>query len=407
MKSFGDTPPSRRPGPLLAGVLILVWSLGLWACGDDALIQQRQRHLEGLAENEPIKLAVVWRQGNDRAFIQGVELAVAELNAAGGVAGHRLEIVYVDGFSNLEEARQAVYPLSRDLNVAFALGFYTSDIAGPLVHLTQYYGIPAMINASADEVLKDRWTGGVFRATANTSKIAEVIFAECLKHAPQSVILCYSSNRYTAAIASALIPRLRQAGRIDLQAYRMETVTDEWRFKLTESLGNTKFRQRHVAAILLLDNLQTIQELLSILEPEGGVDLVFASETGFDQVLHMVEKLERQLRIPLYIATDGIHTMMMEREISTSEDTMVARFEQIREKIPNEMMLCGYEQAMTVGQAMIQAESAAPDKVKAALRRLEYQGVFQSYAFTDEGELKAPFFFMVVMDQGHTSGFLR
>jgi len=388
-------------------MLLLAWCLGMTGCGSDSLIERRNHHLERLATGQPIKLAVVWSHLYGDSYVQGVRMAIDEINAAGGVAGHKVEPVVIDRFTNLEEARRAVYPLSEDLSVAFALGFYTSEIAGPLVPLMQYYGVPTLVNANADHVLRDRWTGGLFCGAATTSYIGNIIFQECMKQKAQSVVLCYSGSNYSTSIAAALITLLRDTTNLEVQIYRIELMTSEWESKLKETTSTAKFRNQKAAAIFLMDDLESIEWLASVLIQEGQIDMIFTTDTGFDEVLHKVEDVAQLLKIPVFIAADMIRSVLQQKLTQTAEDSMIQRYWREKGAFPNEMVISGYEQAMVVCSAMREAGSAAPAKTIPVMQAINYQGLIQNYAFLASGELNHPVFYMVTLQDGRITTSMR
>ncbi|MBW2603978.1 MAG: amino acid ABC transporter substrate-binding protein [Deltaproteobacteria bacterium] len=405
MNSFYTLKFLRRV--LFCSLLMGALSMCMVACGSENLIEQRSRHLEKLSKGKPVKLAVVWSRLYGDSYYRGVEMAVNELNASGGVVGHPIEPLLIDQYTNLEEARRAVYPLGEDMDVVFTLGFYKSEMANSLMQLMQYYGLPVLTNANADDVLENQWTGGIFRGTVTSSYFGKILYEECIKQKAESVILCYSSEMFTASIAADMITRLRDNTGVNARIYRIDALTNDWQFKLKDDVNAATFHGQKTAAVILMNDLKVIKTLLSLLVKEGRIDMGFATQMGFDVDFKAGKELSRKLKIPLFIVADMVEATLKTIEEEAGPDSIVGRFRKKYGRLPNEIMLYGYEQTMAVGNAMKKANSVVPAKVIKALRTLDYKGLMQSYVFTKSGELKNSNCFMVAIRDGEVSASLR
>jgi branched-chain amino acid transport system substrate-binding protein len=78
----------------------------------------------------------------------GVELALAELNAAGGIGGHKIEVVVEDDQSKAEEAATAVQKLVNQDRVVAVLGEVASSRSLAAAPICQAAGVP-MISPSS------------------------------------------------------------------------------------------------------------------------------------------------------------------------------------------------------------------------------------------------------------------
>lgn len=74
--------------------------------------------------------------------IYSARLAVREINAAGGVAGHRVSLVALDDRGDPELARQAAASLATDPGVIAVLGHYLPETTGAAVSIYEQNGLP-------------------------------------------------------------------------------------------------------------------------------------------------------------------------------------------------------------------------------------------------------------------------
>jgi branched-chain amino acid transport system substrate-binding protein len=106
----------------------------------------------GLAWAQPVQLAVIVAQSGQaaaygRAAIQGVQLAVDEINAAGGLLGHSVEIVLFDNRSTPLYAKQAA-EMAVERQVLGVVGDLWSTHSLAVAPVLQKAGIPMITPGS-------------------------------------------------------------------------------------------------------------------------------------------------------------------------------------------------------------------------------------------------------------------
>ena len=383
-------------------LITVALSIGWAACGADNLAEKRRHYLENLPKNAPVKLAVIWSHLFGDFYYRGVQMAADEVNAAGGIAGHKVEPFLIDQYTNVKEGRDAVYPLSKDMDVAFALGLYKSEIAKPLTQLLQYYGLPILINSNVTQILQDQWSDGVFRGTVTTRDIGKAIYEECLSKRVDNVILCYSSESYPKSIADPMMGLLRDNARLNTQIYRVDALTSEWHQKLKAATKDKDFRQQKTATVILMNvmtNISQFEKLLSALVEEGDIEMAFTSFID----IPVGKELSDRLGIPLFIISDMLNTRSQALARRAGPDSFVSRFQKKNGRLPSGKTVYGYEQTMAVANAMEKAGSIAPPRVIEAMHNTSYQGVIQNYDYTDSGELKQPRYFKYTFRAGEMS----
>lgn len=144
---------------------------------------------------------------------EGIELAVTQVNAKGGVKGKKIRVLYEDTKSTTQESSQKVMQLVDRDRVVAILGEAASgrSLAGGLVANTK--GVPMITpSATAVEVTKDReW---VFRACftdAQQGRGAARLVRTQLKR--QRVAVFYAAqNTYSSGLAKTFIETLRALG---------------------------------------------------------------------------------------------------------------------------------------------------------------------------------------------------
>ena len=95
-------------------------------------------------------------------FQRGSELAVADINAAGGVLGQQVQLVTADDFCDPEQAVAAARKLVGD-GVVFVVGHYCSGASIPASEVYEDAGVVQISPASTNPMLTELGRANVFR----------------------------------------------------------------------------------------------------------------------------------------------------------------------------------------------------------------------------------------------------
>jgi branched-chain amino acid transport system substrate-binding protein len=95
-----------------------------------------------------------------RQIIQGLQFAVEEWNAKGGVLGRRIELVMEDDESNSTKGVTAVRRLIERDKVPFIIGTYASAVAAAASKVSAEYKIPMLSGGSTGALVTDQNTPG-------------------------------------------------------------------------------------------------------------------------------------------------------------------------------------------------------------------------------------------------------
>jgi branched-chain amino acid transport system substrate-binding protein len=105
----------------------------------------------------------------------GMQVALDEINANGGINGQPLELVAQDDRSEAQSALAAVESLDRQ-GVPLIIGSYASSITGPMAQFMTRRKIPLIVLGSADDSITNPGSPWVFRAKHNSTIVATTYF---------------------------------------------------------------------------------------------------------------------------------------------------------------------------------------------------------------------------------------
>jgi branched-chain amino acid transport system substrate-binding protein len=143
---------------------------------------------------------------------RGTALAVAELNAAGGVLGEPVRILLVDDFCDADQALAAAKKLVAE-EVAFVAGHLCSGAAIPASEVYEEAGILMISPTATNPALTEQGFANVFRMSGRDT-LQGTMAAEYLaeRWRGRDIAIVHDGQAYGKGVAEAARERLRERG---------------------------------------------------------------------------------------------------------------------------------------------------------------------------------------------------
>ncbi|MFN3988559.1 MAG: ABC transporter substrate-binding protein [Rhodocyclaceae bacterium] len=156
----------------------------------------------------------------------GALLAMEEVNAAGGVAGRRLELLVVDESAGL--APEEIVDTFHRAGVEYVIGPMTSRIASELAVAGAVHGIAFVSPTAANSALSGL-DDNFFRMVQGTEVYAESLAARLLERGVRRAAVVYETvNReFTESSRDAFETRFRSGGGTPLSAFPLRAGDDQ------------------------------------------------------------------------------------------------------------------------------------------------------------------------------------
>lgn len=353
---------------LLAGLLVLA------GCEHGAPARQRARHL---AESTgAVVVAVAWPLRLGKASLaQGVDLAVDEINRAGGVLGGRpLKIVYKDDASSLSKGRLVAQEIADDLDVAAVIGHLNTYITAPAAQIYERAGVVMVTPGASGQKITDRGGRLVFRSLPGNRDQGRQIGDYAAAQGYKSVAIYYIKNDYGIDLANYFEQQAHALGITiaDRRSYNMGG--DNHAALLAEWAAFLK-----VDAIFLCGSLPESAEILREAR-EAGLKVPVFGAAGLDSpdlIRLGGDSVEGTVVFSLFNAGDPRPEVRAFGE----------RFRKKFGTLPDSTAAQGYDTVQLLVHAMRQARSIVPAKVATALRGTrDYHGVTGTSNYGDDGE---------------------
>ncbi len=157
------------------------------------------------------------RTGGEAKFgeaqLRGYEIALEEINKAGGILGSKLKLVIEDDASKPENAITAVEKLATQLKLPIILGAYSSAATLPAAQTATKYQVPFVVPTAAADNITQFGSKYVFRINSPSSQYASTAI-NFLKEAvkPQTIAIVYENTNFGTSTANPTKKFAEEAG---------------------------------------------------------------------------------------------------------------------------------------------------------------------------------------------------
>jgi len=334
----------------------------------------------GLCAAEPIKIGALLPLSPPGSYASGeemkwaMEIALEEINAAGGLLGRPVELIIADTRGLPEEAAAATERLITREGVVAIVGNFHSSCALAAMPIVHKYHIP-YIGAEpwADELTASGYPE-IFRITVSNSMYSKVVADWIIAAGFKNIVAMVENTDWGLGAWDALVPWLEKAG---VQYER--AVAD-----LTE--------EDFTPQLLRWKSMKPRPELFLgwMTGPAAYRLLNQSKEIGFAPTPETLYKGESPVLFPEFwenCGENGLYVIMHEiglPESAFNDKTraFVAAFQAKHGRTPTSLGMEGYDSLALMAEAIKQAGSTDPDAIIDALENIHWVGVQGEYYFT-------------------------
>jgi branched-chain amino acid transport system substrate-binding protein len=331
-----------------------------------------------------------------RYYRDSYQFAIDKINAAGGVkiAGqsHKLVLKLYDNQSDVNLSMRQYTQLVTEDKVNLLLGPFASNFALADSAISEKYKVPMVQGGGASDQIFARKFQYIFGTLAPASNYfgSTIDMLKMLKPAPQSVALLYADDAFDVSVAEGTRPMLKRAG--------LNIVLDE-----RYSTNATDFNS-------LLSKIKS---------QKADVVLVAGHETEILNFVRQAKSLE--VAPKMYSFTVGVPSEDFRKALGKDanyafgmtpwlpnavlKDRWFGDAQQFAKEYkakfgydPDYHAASGAADVETLVQAMEDAGSLDPQKVRDALARIKFDSLYGPIAFNANGQIELPQ--MVIQVQG-------
>jgi branched-chain amino acid transport system substrate-binding protein len=305
------------------------------------------------------------------APLAGIELAIADLNAKGGISGEPLELIIVDDGCNAELAPLAAEKLV-SAAVAVAFGATCSGAAIPASKVYGRAGVLMIEAGATNPRLTEESDGQVFRVVGRDDRQGTIAGDYLANRWSESKIaIVHDSSAYGQGLAEEVKKRLNQRG-------------------ISETLFAT-YQAEGLDYSDLLDQLRAASiEVLYLggYSPEAGLIIRQARDRKYNVQLVAGDSLSTG-EFWLVAGPAGEGTLFTSFSDPSHEPRAAEVMGRLQRQLqqPNARALYNYAAVQLWAQAVEKAGTVEPKAVAAALRAHEFDSVLGTIGFDGKGDV--------------------
>lgn len=303
-----------------------------------------------------------------QAEVQGIELAIEQINAAGGIDGKLFELIKRDNKSDAAETTSIATFLATQEKVSVILGAATSGLTKAQVPVANQYKVPLISpSATADDVTNDGVNVQPFAYRVSFidsfQGITMANFASKDLNKLRAVILGDQSSDYAKGLAETFSAQFKSNG---------GTVVAQEAYVSGEQDFNgvlTRVAQMDFDVLFVPGYYQEVGLIIKQAR-EAGITTPILGGDGFDSPV-LFELAGKDALYDVYFS---------QAYSSLDQDPMVTKFiADFKAKYgvePNAFSALGYDTALLAVDAIRRAGSSDPEKINEALgSTVNFQGV--------------------------------
>lgn len=309
--------------------------------------------------------------------VKGLDLALDEINAGGGIGQRKLSIIRLSDGGTLEEGSKVAQNFASNPDICAVIGHESSYISIPLSIIYEYNGILMITPYSTNTRLTDKGFKLVFRCVSSDSYVGERLALLCSQKGYKRVMIYHAEDMYGRGIANAF-----ESG---CQKYGLE-VPDRQSFS-ENSLSEIK---KDVA--FWRDNYSFDALFVGADTAEAGAVIKIARELKLKAAMLGPESLDTPDLLKFAgDAAEGVFAasvFIRENESDASKHFLDA-FSRKYGYAPDATAAQSYQALKVLARAIEQAGSTDPSRIADAMRALQWEGVTGPVSFDERGELEA------------------
>jgi branched-chain amino acid transport system substrate-binding protein len=308
----------------------------------------------------------------------GLEMAVDEINAAGGVLGKNIEIVYEDNRCNPAEAVKAVNALVAQHQVVAIHGALCSSATLAALPIVKRLEVPLITSsstaASITSQLGEDLNPWAFRSTIGDDGMAHAMVAHLKNEGVERVSIVGEDNDYGRGGAEIFAKAMEENGIELVSSDFVNPTSPDFTAIMTKLKANKPDRVAVYFTSTSLTAFFRQYEAVRLGIPGTGRLLL-------DVILQAVT--------PEFVASGGLDGSTGTNPYSPDLDTpenkeFVARFKERSGELPNQPSFMIYEAMHMLADAIEIAGEATPAAIREALLKVQYPSIMGGTISFDE-----------------------
>jgi branched-chain amino acid transport system substrate-binding protein len=308
---------------------------------------------------------------------RGIEMAVDDINAKGGVLGRHIEVDFQDDRNDKKEAVTIMTKFATIDKVPVVFGSAGSGVSLAIAPLSNRHKVIQISPISSSSTLSTEGGDYFFRTVPADDIQAEILSKWVFESGARKVVIVYTNNSWGKPLADGFQHKFELLGG--------KVVTSEG---VQESTAD--FR----TIIAKLNGMEGIDAVVSPTYPkEGGIFVRQAKELGFNIPLFGGDNWGSPEFLKIAgDAAEGVYFTAPSESTSPAFSKFAQEYKAKHGEEPDVFGAYSYDAAMAIFKAIEAAGTTEAEKVRQALLKVSFTGVSGDIAFRPNGDLQSEAF---------------
>ncbi len=316
---------------------------------------------------------------------RGIEIALDDINSAGGLMGMRVKIDFQDDKNDKKEAVGIVNKFTSIDRYPVVFGSAGSGVSLSICPITNRNKVIQISPISSSALLSTQGGNFFFRTVPADNQQAEILTESVLKSGVRKVAVIYTNNSWGKPLAEGFKEKfIASGGEILLEEGVQENSND--------------FRT-------ILTKVKQIKELDAIVSPtypkEGGVIVRQVKELGLNIKLFGADNWGApEFRDIAGSSAEGIMYTAPAQRASKTYDNFAKKYKQEYGEDPDVFGAYSYDAFMAIAKAVEQSQSIEAEKIREILLNISFEGVSGQIKFKNNGDLNSEAYTVMTIQDG-------
>jgi branched-chain amino acid transport system substrate-binding protein len=320
-----------------------------------------------------------WELRKEIRYLEGLQMAVDQVNAAGGVPGGRkLRLEQFDDRESIDEGRLVAQRITANPDIVAVIGHLQSYITVQVAGVYDAAGVVLMAPTATDPQLTARGYTRVFRATFTDAAVGRQLAEYAIAQNYKRVGIYYIRNDYGRNVANAFEARASQSG-IAIATRAPYDASEQANERTFEAVLR-EWKSLDMDAILLAGEVPSAAIFVAQARKQGiTVPILGGDAMSSPGLMAVAGPAAEGMVVASFFHPDDPRPEV---------GTFVKAFKQKYGKDPDAGSALGYDTVSVLAHAMHQAGSVVPDDVSRALHALQgYKAVTGAMGFDETGSM--------------------
>lgn len=329
----------------------------------------------------------IWLMTDATHFLNGVNMALEEINSAGGINGRKMTTIIANDKASFMEGSTIAQRFAEDRKITAVIGHWNSDVTIPVSTIYENSQLLLLSPIVANNTLVERNYKYIIQNIPSDGVIGKEMALYAKKKGYKNIAIYYDDNAYGKGLANAFEEASSDDGIKVID--RVSNFKNQLEFK--NSLA--KWKALDYDAVFVADSMPSAGEFIRILRQED-LNIPILGGDGLDLSNFITD---------LGNASEGVTmaTLLNPNDKREKLQVFKKKFNEKFKEEPDIWAIQGYESIHLLAYAIEKSGSSTSADISDFLKNMEsFKGVLDDISFSENGAIEGRRIFIKTVKNG-------